>query len=399
MKSPADLAVQLRRQWADTSRRLRQLLSEDGAWPVELPIPLPSSSLLEGDLQAVREHVQAWRAVRMGRVVWAARRYRSTADAVELPRAWQLRTPSEWVAAMQDAAIGREFARLGRLAALPAVQARPDWLAVLIRQRHLLENSAEDDVARAITLAAQLSPGCAAGLPLRALPFAGIDGKLWERQRTLLTLLLQSQHPGQLDQGLEHFLGAQTPGTHWLDVVDLDGGLLPWPVLRVRSHDLARHGPPGDALLLVENHQCLHHLPPAGELPCTVAILGAGLNLAWLRADWLQGRAVAYWGDIDTWGLTMLAQARQHLPQLTALCMDAATRQHFIDQAGAEPVPATVMPQGLLAHEQALFDQLLAQPDKARIEQERLPVAWARDAIRRWRAGGADGAASGRHSR
>ena len=387
MKSPADLAPQLRRQWADTPRRLRQLLAEESAWPVELPIPLPSAARLEGDLQAVREHVQAWRAVSVGEVQWEVRRYRSTADAVQLPRTWCLRTPSEWVAAMHDSAIGREFARLGRLAALPAVQARPDWLAMLIRQRHLLNNAPEDDVARAITLAAQLSPGCAAGLPLRALRFEGIDGKLWDRQRTLLTLLVETQHPGQLDQGLEHFLGAQAPGTHWLDVVDLDGGLLPWPMLRVRSHDLARHAPPGTALLLIENHQCQHHLPPVGELPGTVAILGARLDLAWLRADWLQQRAVAYCGDIDTWGLTMLAQARKQLPHATALCMDAATRQRFIDMAGAEAVPTPAVPVGLLPDEQALFSQLLAQHEQGRIEQERLPGDEVRDAIRRWRAG------------
>ncbi|WOP14191.1 DUF3322 domain-containing protein [Ottowia sp. SB7-C50] len=386
MKSPADLALQLRRQWADTSRRLRQLLAEEGAWPVELPIPLPAASRLESDLQAVRQHVQAWRAVRTGHVVWEPRRYRSTAEAVEMPRTWVLQTPVEWVAAMQEAAIGREFARLQRLAVLPAVQARPDWLKVLIRQRHLLENSAENDVARAIGLAAQLAPGCAAGLPLRALPFAGIDGKLWERQRTLLTMLLETEHPGQLSQGLEHFLDAQAEGTHWLDVVDLDGSLLPWPVLRVRSHDLARHPPPGAALLLVENHQCLHHLPPGGELPDTVAILGAGLDLAWLRADWLRERAVAYWGDIDTWGLTMLALARQQVPQLTALCMDEPTRQRFIEQAGAEPVPTPEIPPGLRADEQAVFRDLLAQPSQGRIEQERLPVDWVRATIRQWHA-------------
>ena len=76
LKSPRDLALQLRRQWADTPRRLRQLLPEDGAWPLTLPIPLPSPAQLEGDLQAVREHLQAWRAVRAGHVVWEPRRYR-----------------------------------------------------------------------------------------------------------------------------------------------------------------------------------------------------------------------------------------------------------------------------------------------------------------------------------
>ncbi len=54
-------------------------------------------------------------------------------------------------------------------------------------------------------------------------------------------------------------------------------------------------------------------------------MLGAGLNLGWLAAPWLQERTVAYWGDLDTWGLHMLAIARGHVPHLHALLMDRAT--------------------------------------------------------------------------
>ena len=57
----------------------------------------------------------------------------------------------------------------------------------------------------------------------------------------------------------------------------------------------------------------------------TIAVLGAGLNLGWLAAPWLRGRSVAYWGDLDTWSLHMLASARGHLPHLQALLMDRAT--------------------------------------------------------------------------
>jgi len=64
-------------------------------------------------------------------------------------------------------------------------------------------------------------------------------------------------------------------------------------------------------ILLVENVRCLHQL--SQPLPDTIAILGAWLNQGWLAAFWLQSRQMAYWGDIDTWGLAMLATARQHL--------------------------------------------------------------------------------------
>lgn len=256
--------------------------------------------------------------------------YRGTGAPVELPRAWVLTTPAQWVAAMGNAAIAREYARLVRLLSSPEVQARPAWRELLIRQRHLLANAPEHGLSCAIDLAALLAPGCAHGLPLRALSYADVDSKLWERQHTLLTLLLEAEHPGQVaSAGLDAFLGTAPGGTHWLDVVDLDGALLPWPQLRVRAEDLVRQPPPGRAHLLVENLQCLHHLPARGQAPGTLAVLGSGLDLACLDAPWLQGRAVAYWGDIDTWGLAMLARARTAVPALTALLMDEATwREH-----------------------------------------------------------------------
>ena len=72
----------------------------------------------------------------------------------------------------------------------------------------------------------------------------------------------------------------------------------------------------------------------------TIAVLGAGLNLGWLAAPWLQERSVAYWGDLDTWGLHMLAIGRHHLPHLQALLMDAATFSAHQHLAVAEPVHA-----------------------------------------------------------
>ncbi len=81
--------------------------------------------------------------------------------------------------------------------------------------------------------------------------------------------------------------------------------------------------------------------PTAAASADTIAVLGAGLNLGWLAAPWLQERSLAYWGDLDTWGLRMLATARHHLPHLHALLMYRRhlyrAHQHL---AMAEPVHA-----------------------------------------------------------
>jgi len=60
-----------------------------------------------------------------------------------------------------------------------------------------------------------------------------------------------------------------------------------------------------------------------------------------LQALWLDDRALAYWGDLDTWGLSMLAMARLQRPHLKALMMDAATFSEFAPRhAVIEPVKA-----------------------------------------------------------
>ena len=136
----------------------------------------------------------------------------------------------------------------------------------------------------------------------------------------------------------------------------------------------------------MENERCLHQLPQptAQPLPSTIAVLGAGLNLGWLAAPWLQERTVAYWGDLDTWGLHMLAIARGHVPHLHALLMNAATFSAHQHLAVAEPVHAPDTVAGTWTpKEEALALHLRAQ-DKGRLEQEFLPAEAVHSALRAW---------------
>lgn len=112
-------------------------------------------------------------------------------------------------------------------------------------------------------------------------------------------------------QGLVAFLNASPEDDHWLLVAPLAPGLLPFARQRVPTTELHATALTAMAIthvLLVENERCLHQLPQ--PLAGTVAILGAGLNLNWLNTPWLQHRRVAYWGDLDTWGLHMLTTNR-----------------------------------------------------------------------------------------
>ena len=135
---------------------------------------------------------------------------------------------------------------------------------------------------------------------------------------------------------------------------------------------------PAKNIVIVENEQC-HHLLP--NLDNTVAILGAGLNLIWMANAHFNDKQIIYWGDIDTWGLKMLAMARHYQPQLRPLLMDTETFDQYSRYAVPEPtVAGSDCPLGLNQHERLLYEKLL-QSYKGRLEQERLPAAMVKSQL------------------
>lgn len=378
MKSPAELANRLARQWQNADLREQRLLSPDN-WPLTLSIGKPSGGAIRNRLEQVREHFKQWRQVPHGHVEWQPVRFQSASELIDVPVAWQLNSPSEWVQATGDPEIKREYQVLNRLAG----ELDPRFHSLIIRRRSLVMDKSEADTIRSGQLALQLAPGCADGKPLRALSLAGIDSKFFERNRQLVTHMLDILHDGQASEtGLEAFLGAEDEGHHWLLVADLDGDLLPFEQLRVRTRELQASPLPGQRLLLVENERCLHQLPRA---PGTLAVLGSGLNLSWLKAQWLMNKDIAYWGDLDTWGLYMLARARELQSGLTPLLMDQVTFDQFQEDCAVnEPQPAPAeIPEALSPEEAALYNQLI-EAERGRLEQEFLPAETVRQAITEW---------------
>jgi hypothetical protein len=232
-----------------------------------------------------------------------------------------------------------------------------------------------------------LSPGCAEGRPLRAISLTGIDSKFFERNCSPIVRLLALRHDGEAGrQGLETFLDAWRESDHWLLLADLGQPLtLSFHQMRARASDLAAIGIPARAILIVKNQSCLHLLPQ--DLPGVIAILGTGNNLAWLKSTWIQSVRLAYCGDVDTWGLSMLSRARSHTPHLTPVLM---TRVGFDLQKAAAVLEITsasiTAPAHLTPDETALYHLLLAST-AGRLEQEFLLVSLVEQMIRMWADG------------
>ncbi len=378
MKSPAALRAKLCRQWHSAAIREARLLNSGNAWPIVLSIGRPVAGRLQTEIDAVKRHVEAWRREPVGEVAWEDVHYRAAAEPVTIPLAWKLRKPSEWVAACGDRQVRQEFEALAML----VEQSDPIFHPLLIRRRSLWRDRPLDEVVRAARLASALDPGAARGRSLRMLSVEGIDTKFFQHHAHLIASLLDVRFDGEVSEvGLEAFLDAYAERDHWLLLKDLDGSLLPFEKLRVRSSELAATPPPGDRLLIIENEHCQHQLP---AVPGTVAVFGAGRDLQWTSAAWLQQRPVAYWGDIDTWGLQLLAQARRAIPGLSALMMTSEVFDRFHPSAVAEHAPATEAAlESLSPPEQALHARLLTEV-RGRLEQEFLPAELVERTVLQW---------------
>ena len=378
MKSPTELKVILQRQWENPNIRESRLLSASSGWPILLPIGPPSPRKLNRNLDEVKRHVEEWRQVRVGEVIWERVRYRATSASVDIPISWKLKKPTEWIDAIGDSAVRHEFQTMANL-----VEHTPsDFHSLFIRRRSLWSGKPIQEVLQAANLANSLAPGCAQGRPLRLISLEGIDTKFFERHSNLVTTLLDARFDGEVSRiGLEDFLGAFRDGDHWLLIVALDSSILPFKKLRVRSSELRDSALPGSRLLIIENEACQHQLPNVTD---TIAVLGAGFALNWTDGPWLTSKKVAYWGDIDTWGLQFLARARTAIPHLDPLLMTEDIFKEFEQSAVSEPVVAGAnAPAGLTNAETKLYRRLIRET-RGRLEQEFLPLNLVHECIFEW---------------
>lgn len=368
MKTSSELSSKLTKQWHRTELRVERLLSAE-AWPIILTIGKPSNSELSQQTLTVKQHISDWKSNTIGEVIWEIIKYRAGTEPIKIPVKWHLRNPSEWIAACKNIAVSTEFEYLESL--INTVSS--NYWELLIRERSLWRNKDLQEVITMARIADKLQPGAALGRPLRLMAGLDVDTKFFERHKLLLTRLLDERYQGEAsEQGLLNFLNAHEENKHWILVAPLEDNLLPFKRQRVTSSELYKTPLPSTKILIVENEQCLHQLPTLAD---TIAILGAGLDLHWLSSPVFDKKIIAYWGDMDTWGLVMLAQARHHRPNIKPLLMN----KHIFEQckigcAVYEKVTAGKKPPDTLTDSEKFFYHYLLTQEKGRLEQEYLPI-------------------------
>lgn len=207
----------------------------------------------------------------------------------------------------------------------------------------------------------------------RAVPVEGVDGKwIGNHRRLLLTLLAPF--------GITN-LGLRRSDTR-LRLRYLNHA----PALsdiEIPLADAARFFPgTPPRVLIVENKQTFLALPALSDAsPPTIALLGSGTAAHQLQAlDWLQRADITYWGDLDAAGFAILNAVRAHFPHTKSLLMDTTTVTEFQHLAVPDPGDGSATLTHLTTEEQRTY-RLLYTKGRLRIEQERIPFAYASTAL------------------
>lgn len=388
--TPDELRARLREQEWDRSDRLRARLSGERPFPIRIALKPPSGRQALESLERFRRFFVAWEEWDgPGEVEFQTRKLPQVGEQ-KLPTHFQLNSMRE-LAAFVGHDAQQQWERW-QAALKPLQEWNPGGASRICRRLEWLENFTPELAERCVRVLEQLKPGMGQGLYLRSLPLSGVDTKFVEDNLNLLGTLhggsIQSETSGVGREGdkLVQWLDCVPSPSDWLLIRPLDRRVQKVMgdigLLKVSATDLLITELPGSRVILIENAGPAYALP---QLPDTVAICGFGANLSWASASWLASRDLAYWGDIDTWGLHYLSAARSRQPHLRSLMMDEATLRRFHEGMALDKAPNPARPEHLTADELRLYGDLLGERYRSRgLEQERIAQDYAVEQLRQW---------------
>ncbi len=378
----ADLRTVLARRW-----RTGTILTAYAEGAPFSPFALPITRPRDVDLLERRDEVNAWLRSLNQACVGTARRSGLRIESTpvtgrrvgrnELPRrVWvdSLSALTGWLG------VADEVVELDRLLELARAMAPglADWAAA--HPRLVLEQAAI--WPRLLATVAWIHAHDQ-HLYLRQVDVPGVDTKFIERNRLLLGRLLDQVLPAaRIDDRFTasdfaaRYRFRRRPAYTRLRSLG-DPGLLPGGLseLTMRTEDLARLDMPVGEVIMVENDISFLALP---DRPDAVAIFGAGFALGSVAGlTWLPGKTIIYWGDIDTYGFSILNRLRANYPHVRSMLMDTETMLAHREQWVDEEKPTDQVLPHLTMIEAELYRDLVEDRygHHVRLEQERISYA------------------------
>lgn len=359
MRSVADFRGWAQRQWP---RRFPSWLGGDDT-ELSWPLHPPSEAEALASTDAVSAWAQAWqREQRDGvTIAWVERSWRSLGRQRLPARVTATPAAAARIAgqcdAWEKAVAVRELVRRS----WPDV----DFSDALPRIARRAAALGEADAMDVVTVLAWLATHPESGLWERELPVEGVDSKWFEHHRALVDPLLEAV-TGRASSLRRHGLGFR--------VRILDPSLGDGPrAFTVDLTEMAALAIRPRRVLVCENLTTVSALPIIGS---TVAVHGMGFAAPTLAAvPWIRDAEVRYWGDLDTYGISILGQVRSRLSHVESVLMDVETLEAHRALAVTEARPF----RGEIGHLSLAERQALrrVREQDVRLEQERIPRAWA----------------------
>ncbi|TVU56314.1 hypothetical protein FQK23_08955 [Corynebacterium aurimucosum] len=373
MRMPKDLqahaAKYLRNHFAEA-------LSEPDALHLAWPLHPPTATAAARDIGTTQEFIRAWqRWPHQEEVIYASRNWSRTGLGTNNVPTRITITGAERIATA--AGLEREYAtarqRAENIAAI--FPDSPDFAHTVHRSYNQWKDLSAYDLRCIAPCLTWLRANPQSGEWERAVPVEGVDGKwIGNHRRLLLTLLAPF---GITDLGLR-----RSDTRLRLRYLNHAPAL---PDIEIPLADAAKLFPgTPPRVLIVENKQTFLALPTLSDAsPPTIALLGSGTAAHQLHAlNWLHRAEITYWGDLDAAGFAILNAVRAHFPHTTSLLMDPATVTVFQHLAVPDPGDGSATLTHLSTEEQRTY-RLLYTKGRLRIEQERIPFAYASTQVQR----------------
>ncbi|OAI10553.1 Wadjet anti-phage system protein JetD domain-containing protein [Methylomonas methanica] len=383
---PSDIKeLILKREWQNFTGLKARLLN-DKPFPIRVGLKPPTGQLAVGDMEHFQKFIGQWRSFAAQHLIeWETRNYRVLSEQT-LPKFFVLKNVQELIEFVGDGALKRS--QIWETNMSPLLKVYPETYSALVKNLNTIETMNPADASLLPDLIKQLIPAMGTGKYLRALPLVGVDTKFLETYRFLITDILDKIHNNAVSNagGLLKWLSCITKPTAWLTIrplcEDTKARIGGFPVLQLSGDVLKQQALPAKNILVIENMESGLGLP---SLPDTIAIFGGGKNVAWMEAVWLKSKNVAYWGDIDTWGLSILSDVRSKLSTIKVLMMDQKTLDDHKDRMVGERTSVNNLPKFLTDSEARIFSNL-KNTDKlaSRLEQERLSPDYIKSRLEAW---------------
>ncbi|MCP5053068.1 MAG: DUF2220 domain-containing protein, partial [bacterium] len=134
-------------------------------------------------------------------------------------------------------------------------------------------------------------------------------------------------------------------------------------------------------VVIVENQMTYLTLP---SMESAMAIYGGGFKVENLKdADWLKGKIIIYWGDIDAHGFLILSLLRRSYPGVVSIMMEEETFLRFPQYYGKGSGSLEMEEEGLNLTPGEFRIYMMVNAGNLRLEQEHLPQYYMAEQFRK----------------